>query len=287
MGKTFQYGGQAVYEGVMMRGPELLSLAVRKPDGDIALETHSISSWAKKYPIWKLPILRGVLALFEALILGVKMLTRSFNLATDDEEEELSPKEMAITIVLAVILSILLFVVLPTAAAHFTKNYLNYFWQNLLEGVLRIGVFMIYVIAIARLEDIQRTFQYHGAEHKVINTLEASEELTVENARKHTTAHPRCGTSFLLFVLVLTILLYSFLDTPGLLWRIGSRILLLPVVAGLAYEFIKWSGKHYHHAWVKILIAPGIWLQKMTTREPDDQQLEVAIAALSGVMDGH
>ncbi|MGI6551790.1 MAG: DUF1385 domain-containing protein [Bacillota bacterium] len=285
MPQSFQYGGQAVYEGVMMRGPQVVSLAVRKAGGDIILEKQHFKSLGARFPILKLPLFRGVIALFEALVLGVQMLTKSFNLAAEAEEEELSPREIAVTILVAVGLAVLLFIVIPTGAAHFTRGYLNNFWQNLLEGLLRIAIFLVYVLAIGRMKDIERVFQYHGAEHKVIHALEAGDELTVENAKKYTTLHPRCGTSFLLFVLVLTIFIYSLLETPGLLWRIGSRILLLPVIAGLAYEFIKWSGRKCDVPWVKLIIAPGLWLQKLTAREPDDSQLEVAICALEGALE--
>ncbi|WP_227762577.1 DUF1385 domain-containing protein [Zhaonella formicivorans] len=284
MPEPFQYGGQAVIEGVMMRGPKEMAVAVRKQAGDIVIDTKPINSLAQKYPFLKWPLLRGVLALFEAMVIGVKVLTYSANMAFDEEEETLSGREIAFTVFLAVGLAVLLFVIIPAAAAFFLKAYVNTFWQNILEGVLRIAIFLGYVLAIGRMSDVQRVFQYHGAEHKVIHAYEAGEKLTVDNARKYTTLHPRCGTSFMLFVLVLTIFLFSFLHTPDILSRIASRLLLLPVVAGLGYEFIKWSGKYACRSWVKAIIAPGLWLQKLTTREPDDSQLEVAICALEAVL---
>ena len=270
-----------------MRGPRNLAVAVRKTSGDIVVDTQPINSPTKKYKFLKWPLFRGVLALFEAMVLGIKILTFSANMAMDDEEEgeTLTTKEIFFTIVLALGLAILLFVIIPTTAAYFLQAYLAPFWQNIAEGFLRLLIFVAYVGSIGHMKDIQRVFQYHGAEHKVINAYEAGENLTVESVKKYTTQHPRCGTSFMLFVLVLTIFLYSFLNTPGIWSRMASRILLLPVVAGLAYEFIKWSGKHACKWWVKILIAPGLWVQALTTREPDESQIEVAICALEGVLE--
>lgn len=281
---SFQYGGQAVIEGVMMRGPKDVAVAVRKNSGDIILDRQRLVSLAERVPVFKWPLLRGVLALIEALVLGVKVLSWSANQVAEEEEEELSKTEITLTVLVAFGLAILLFVIIPTGAAHFLKGLLNPFWQNMVEGLLRIAIFLGYVVLISRMKEIQRVFQYHGAEHKVIHTYEAREELTVANARKYSTLHPRCGTSFLLMVMVITVFLFSFLHTPGLLWRIGSRIMLLPVVAGLAYEMIKLSGRFAKSRWVGILIAPGLYLQKLTTREPDDNQLEVAIKALQAVL---
>ena len=285
MFKSFQYGGQAVIEGVMMRGPKSLAVAVRKPSGDIVVDNRQLHSWTDRFKFLKLPFLRGVVALFESMVWGVQILTYSASLAEDEEEESLSDQEIFFTVVLAIGLAVLLFVVLPTTAAHYLKSYLPSVWQNIFEGILRIAIFVCYVVGIGRMKDIQRVFQYHGAEHKVINAYEAGENLTVEAVQKYTTRHPRCGTSFMLFVLVLTVFLYSFLNTPDILSRIVSRILLLPLIAGIAYEIIKWSGNHAGNPLVKILIAPGLWLQSLTTSEPDDSQVEVAIAALESVLE--
>lgn len=284
MGQPFQYGGQAVIEGVMMRGPREMAVAVRKPAGEIVLEKKPVSSLAQRYPFLKWPLLRGVLALFEALVDGIQVLALSANLALDEEEETLSAKEIALTIFFAVGLAVLLFIVIPTAGAYLTRNFFHPFWQNLAEGFLRLGIFLAYVLSISHLNDIKRVFQYHGAEHKVIHTYEAGEELTVENAKKHTTLHPRCGTSFIIIVLMLTIFIYSVLHVPSLWYRLLSRILLLPLIAGLSYELLKWTSRHTSHGLVKILMAPGLWVQKLTTREPDDSQLEVALAALQAVL---
>jgi len=280
---AFQYGGQAVIEGVMMRGPASYAVAVRKQDGQISLKSEAVASLSQRYPFLKWPLVRGVVALAESMIVGVQTLTYSANESAGEEEEQLSAREIFWTVLLAVGLAALLFIVIPSVAAHFLTG-LSPFWQNMAEGLVRIGIFLIYVVAISRMPDIARVFQYHGAEHKVIHTLEAGEPLTVEFARGHSTLHPRCGTSFLLLVMVLTILIYSFLNTPQLWWRIVSRLLLLPVVAGISYELLKFSGRHADSVWLKWSIAPGLWLQKLTTREPDDSQLEVAIFALQSVL---
>jgi len=278
------YGGQAVIEGVMMRGPHNVAIAVRKPDNDIIVEERPVNSITKKLPFLKLPFFRGTIMLFESLIIGIQALTFSASQAAADEEEQLSPLEMTLTVGVAVILGILLFIVTPTSAARLLYSLESVVLINFLEGLLRIGIFLVYVLAISRMKDIQRVFQYHGAEHKVISTFEANEKLTVENARKYSQLHPRCGTSFLLIVMVIMVFIFSFLGKQDLLMRIVSRILLLPVVAGVSYEVLKLSGKYCNSPLMKIIITPGLWLQKLTTREPDDSQLEVAIASLKSVL---
>ncbi|NLK01015.1 MAG: DUF1385 domain-containing protein [Clostridia bacterium] len=285
MSETIQYGGQAVMEGVMMRGPRKVAVAVRNPRGEIVVEEKTLQPWWEKFPIFKRPILRGFLALIEAMVLGIKMLTFSANISMDEDEEELSIFELIITIGAAVGLAVLLFIVLPTVIVHYSGKYLTPFWQNLLEGIIRIVVFLGYVLAISFLKDIRRVFEYHGAEHKVIHAFEAGEDISrVENIQKYSTLHPRCGTAFLLIVMVLTIFFFSFLGSPGLFYRILSRILLLPLIAGAAYEIIKISAKYTDKAFIHLLILPGLWLQKLTTREPDASQLEVAMRALAAVL---
>ncbi len=285
MPKKCSIGGMAVIEGVMMRGPQEYAIAVRLPDSGITIERRPVGSVTSRFPWLKWPLIRGVVALIESLTLGMKALTFSANQAAEGQGEEITRGEMLFTITLALVLGIGVFVVLPTTAIHLIRNTVTgAFSQNLLEGVLRIALFLGYVLAISRMKDIQRVFQYHGAEHKVIHVYEADEELTAANARKYTTLHPRCGTSFLLIVMVISILIFSFLGQNTLVWRIGSRILLLPVVAGLAYEVIKLSGRHAKAPWMRVIITPGLWLQKLTTREPDDDQVEVAIQALKTVM---
>lgn len=283
MADKFQYGGQAVIEGVMMRGRQKLAIAVRKPDNEILIEERPINSITQKLPFLKWPFLRGTVMLFESLIIGIQALAFSANQAAEGQDEELSSWEMAITIGVAMVLGILLFVVAPTTIARLLYGFSTVI-VNVGEGLFRISIFLLYVLAISRIKDIQRVFQYHGAEHKVINAFEAGEKLTVENARGHSRLHPRCGTSFLLIVMVVMILIFGFLGKPDLLVRVVSRIVLLPVVAGVSYEVLKLSGKYCHTMLMKTLIAPGMWLQKLTTREADDSQLEVAIQALYAVL---
>lgn len=279
-----QYGGQAVIEGVMMRGPGELAIAVRKPDNEIVLEERPINSITKKIPLLKWPFIRGTIMLFESLIIGIQALTFSAGQAADGEEEELSSWELTLTVAVAMVIGILLFVVTPASIARLLYVLKSPVLIVFLEGLVRIGIFLIYVLIISRMKDIQRVFQYHGAEHKVIHAYEAGEELTVANAQKHSTLHPRCGTSFLLIVMVIMIFLFSFIGKPPLLIRIAAKIILLPVVAGISYEIIKLSGKYARSPVMKIIITPGLWLQKLTTREPDDSQVEVAIKALIAVL---
>ncbi|ODA42643.1 DUF1385 domain-containing protein [Desulfosporosinus sp. BG] len=288
MGRPVQYGGQAVIEGVMMRGPRESAIAVRLPDGKIEVTHLALNSWSNK-PVLKLPLIRGFVALVDSLIVGTRALTFSANRSMgeeDGEEEELGFWELALTIGFAFGLGLLLFVGLPTGVAHLLQGKVTgVVWQNLLEGAIRLVVFFLYILGISRLKDIQRVFQYHGAEHKAIFTYEAKAELTVENARPFPRLHPRCGTSFLLIVVVVSIFVFAFVGLHPLWWRLLSRMLLMPFVAGAAYEILKFSSRHLESPWLRWLIVPGLLLQKLTTREPDDAQLEVALAALKGVLD--
>lgn len=285
MSKPVQYGGQALIEGVMMRGPGTIAMAVRLPDGEIEVTTQNISPWSQK-PILKWPIIRGFVALLESLILGTKALMFSANRSIGEEEgEELSFWDMAITIAISLGAGLLLFVGVPTASAHLLSGiFPGTVLQNIVEGVFRLIVLFLYIFLISRLKDIQRVFEYHGAEHKTIFAHEAGVELTVENARKYSRMHPRCGTSFLLIVVIVSIFVFAFLGLHPLWWRIVSRIIVMPIVAGISYELLKLSGKYSSAIFLKWIIAPGLLLQKLTTREPDDSQLEVAIASLKGVL---
>jgi len=287
MGKPVQYGGQAVIEGVMMRGPRESAIAVRLPNGEIEVSHVLLNTWTKK-PIFKLPLIRGFVALVDSLIVGTKALTFSANRSVGEEEggEELGFWETALSIGLAVGLGLLFFVGLPTGMAHLLRGQVSgAVWQNLLEGAIRLVVFLLYIVIISRLKDIQRVFQYHGAEHKAIFNHESGKELTVENARQFPRLHPRCGTSFLLIVVVVSIFVFAFVGLHPLWWRLLSRVLLMPFVAGIAYEILKFSSRNLESPLVRWLIVPGLLLQKLTTREPDDAQLEVALAALKGVLD--
>jgi len=281
----FQYGGMAVIEGVMMRGPELTSIAVRKEDGSIELDQEANSQLPRRYPFLKWPFIRGTYVLIDSMVVGIRMLNKSANMSLGEDEEELSSGEMLVSGLIAFALAVLLFVILPTAIVHYTQQYAGgILLQNIIEGIIRIAFFLLYVYAISKMEDIARVFMYHGAEHKSISAYEAGEELSVINVRKYTTVHPRCGTSFLLIVMVISILVFALLGEGSLFYRIWSRLAVLPVVAGLGYEFLKLTGKHYKRRWARILIAPGLLLQSLTTREPDDGMLEVAIAALKAVL---
>jgi uncharacterized protein YqhQ len=279
-------GGQAVLEGVMMRAPRSLAIAVRRPDGDISVKSEVVVPLSERFPIVKLPIVRGAVALFSSLIIGIQALNFSANeaIAEGEEKEELSSWAIGGTMAFAFGMGILLFFILPL---YLTKLLIPVIGDsnivfNLVDGVIRVSVFLIYIIGISRMKDIQRVFQYHGAEHKSIFTFEAGEELTVDNVRKYSCLHPRCGTSFLLIVMLVSILVFSLIPK---LWpfylKAGSRVFLLPIIAGLSYEVLKWTAKHDSHALVRMVIAPGLALQRLTTREPDDSQIEVAIRSMT------
>lgn len=283
--ERFQYGGMAVLEGVMMRGPQDYCIAVRKADGAIASTKKRLSPVYRRYAWLRFPVIRGMVALIDSLVLGMSAISFSANQLAETEDEQLSPKEMALAIVMAFGFAILLFVIVPTVTVRLLPRQagMPIVVLNLLEGLVRLAVFMIYIFVISRLKDFQRMFAYHGAEHKVISAYEAGEELSVENVRQYSTRHPRCGTSFLLIVMLVSILIFSLLRSRDVLVRILVRIVLLPLVAGLAFELIKLAGRSNNRL-VKIFCVPGLWLQGMTTREPDDGQLEVAIAALKGAL---
>ena len=272
-------GGQAVIEGVMMKGPESIATAVREPSGSIVLRVDPVHSISDRFPILKKPLLRGVVALAEALVYGLKALSFSAQ-AAGEEGEELSAKEIALTMAAAFGLAVLLFVILPTYAAKFIHSAVtDPHLLNLFEGVLRLLIFFAYVLAISSLSDIRRVFQYHGAEHKTIHAYEAGVPLEVENIRPYSRLHPRCGTNFLLIVMLVSILMFAFLGWPDLWLRILSRVILLPLVAGISYEIIRFAGRS-EAPWVAVCMKPGLWLQYLTTREPSDDQIEVAIRAL-------
>lgn len=282
--KKLSVGGQAVIEGVMMRGQDKIAVAVRQPDGEIAVDVRSVSSIRDKYPILKKPLLRGVVALFESLYEGVKALTYSAQMS-GEEEEQLSDREMVMTILTSVLLAVGLFIILPTWSTRFLHTLTNDpMLLNLAEGVLRMLIFISYIAAISSVNDIQRVFQYRGAEHKTIYTYEAGLPLKVENVRQFTTLHPRCGTNFLMIVMLISMFIFTFLGWPNLVERILSRVILMPVIAGVSYEIIRFAGAHADNTCVHYAIMPGLLLQKLTTRQPDDSQMEVAIASLKAVL---
>lgn len=281
----YNYGGQAVIEGVMMRGPSAVSVAVRDPGGNIHLDYRPLPSIFKRYPRLNLPLVRGAFALYDSLMLGMQALAFSAGIASGEEEEaRLSGSAIAGTIALGLLLGIGFFVILPNLLAGFLIPAKHNLVFNLIEGAVRITFFIGYVFVISMNKDIRRVFQYHGAEHKVINALEAGEGLSIEAARPFSTIHPRCGTSFILLVLLLSIVVFSLVGEQGWFWRLASRVVLLPFIAGLSYEIIKLAGRHRSKAWSTWIVAPGLWLQHITTGEPDDEQIEVALAALSPLL---
>ena len=283
MSDKITVGGQAVIEGVMMRGPKKVATAVRTPEKKIQLQIKDVNSISERFPILKKPLLRGCVSLGESLVMGIRSLSYSAQMA-GEEDEQLSDKELASTIFFAFVLAAILFVAIPTGAAklfHFITD--DPVFLNLMEGALRLLIFLGYIAAISAMKDIQRVFQYHGAEHKTIACFEAGEALTVENVRKHTRLHKRCGTSFLLIVMLVSIFVFAFLGWPDLWLRILSRVVLLPVVAGISYEIIKLSANS-DNCVLGWAIKPGLWLQYMTTREPDDDMIEVAIESVKAVL---
>lgn len=284
MNKKPNVGGQAVIEGVMMRGKTHVAVAVRQPDGEISVDVRPVNSISDRYPILKKPFLRGVVSLVESLVMGMKALAYSAQVS-GDEDEKLDSKEMALTITVSAGLAILLFIVIPTWSMRFLTGITqDHMALNLAEGVLRMAIFLAYIAAISSMNDIQRVFQYHGAEHKTIYTYEAGLPLKVENVRPFSTLHPRCGTNFLMIVMLISMFIFTFLGWPSLLERIASRIILMPVIAGVSYELIRYAGAHTDNPLVRIAITPGLLLQKLTTRQPDDSQIEVAIASLKAVV---
>jgi uncharacterized protein YqhQ len=282
-------GGQAVLEGVMMRAPRSLAIAVRRPDGEISVKSETVIPLSERYPVTKLPIVRGAVAMFSSLVIGIKALNFSANEAIVEEDkdgakkEEISSWAIGGTMAAAFGFGILLFFIMPL---YLTKLLVPVIGGsniafNLVDGAIRVAVFLAYLIGISRMADIQRVFQYHGAEHKSIYAFEAGEELTVENVRKYSCLHPRCGTSFLLIVMLVSIVIFSLIPKLWPFYMKGaSRIVLLPMIAGVSYEVLKWSAKHDSNPLVRMLISPGLALQRLTTREPDDRQIEVAIKSM-------
>jgi uncharacterized protein YqhQ len=281
-----QVGGQAVIEGVMMRGVRNWSLAVRRPDETIGLHEFPLVSWMTKHPILKTPVVRGVAALGESLVLGMRALMISANESLGEGEAEITRKEMGITIVVAIALALGLFFLLPLFLTGLLRDQIGdgfVFW--LVEGLVRVGIFVAYLALVTQLKDLRRVFEYHGAEHMSIHALEHGEELTPENVEKYSTLHLRCGTSFLLVVMVVSILVFAVVQWPAWYLLILSRIVLVPLIAGISYEIIKFAGRHDSSAVVRFVMAPGLALQHMTTKPPDRAQIEVAITALEKIIE--
>jgi uncharacterized protein YqhQ len=286
-GRDAPLGGQAVMEGVMMRGVSTWAVSVRTPEGEIETVSEPIVSWAKRHRVLRLPVIRGVVALAESFKIGFRalQLSAAAQLADDEEPQEIGRLAWALTVIAALGLAIGLFFVVPVGATSLIKDQLGsafLFW--LVEGILRTAIFIGYLVAISRLPDLRRVFEYHGAEHKTISCYEAGEELVPERAAAYSRYHPRCGTTFLLIVMVLAIFVFAPIGLPAWYWLVASRILGIPLIAGLSYEVIKWAGKHRDRRWVRALMRPGLMLQALTTREPDREQLAVAITALEAVL---
>jgi uncharacterized protein YqhQ len=282
-------GGQAVLEGVMMRGPSNWALAVRKPDGEIAEVNRPITSVMTRHWFFRLPILRGVIALGESLAIGFRALAISANYAAQEEGEdgevstELSRGSLIFAFAIAIGFALMLFKVTPALITSWLPIETTG-WFVIVEGLIRVSLFVGYLLVISLLPDLRRVFEYHAAEHKVINAYEAGEELVPEKVQRFSLIHPRCGTAFLLWVMVIAIFVFAFFGRPTWYWLIASRILLLPLIAGLAYELIRFAGKHTGNRVLMTLLAPGLWLQRLTTREPSLDQLEVSIRALKEVL---
>lgn len=316
--KRVNIGGQAVLEGVMMKGPESYALAVRKPNKEIEVKVTEYISFGEKHKALNIPIVRGVINFIESLYIGMKTLMDSSEFL--EEEDEVSEEKTNVktdeidnaktskkadptknekeksgsdtgyligTLVFSILIAVGVFMILPAFLANFIYKFTeNDLVVNLLEGVLRLLIFLGYIVAISFMEDIKRTFMYHGAEHKTINCLESGDALTVENVRKHTRFHKRCGTSFIFIVMFISIIVFMFIHTDVLWMRLLTRILLIPVIAGISYEFIRYAGRH-ENAFSNILSTPGLWVQRLTTKEPDDSMIEVAIKSVEGVIDWH
>jgi len=277
-------GGQALIEGVMMRHGNKIAAAVRKPDKEIVIREQEYIPLTKRYKVLGLMFIRGTVTLFEMMFIGIKCLMFSAEVALSEEERKPKSWEMTLSFIISFTVAIFFFVVVP--AFFFTKMKLfvdNLILLNILEGCIRLGLFLGFLSATLFMEDMKRVYMYHGAEHKTVFAWENGDDLTVENIRKYSTRHPRCGTSFILFVMVVSIIIFSLLGRPDFLHRVIYKIILLPVVSGISYEAIRFTGKHCNWQWVRLLSWPGLQLQKITTREPSDDQIEVAIAAMKKV----
>ena len=284
------YGGQAVLEGVMMRSASSWAVAVRTPEGDITEVVREIESPMKRRRVWRLPVVRGVIALGESLAIGFRALAISANVVSQERDEDGEIKtqigrgQIIFSFAIAIGFALMLFKVGPALLTSWLPIESTGVFV-IVEGAIRVTVFVGYILLISLLPDLRRVFQYHGAEHKTINALEARAELTPASVQKFSLIHPRCGTAFLLWVMVIAIFVFAFVGRPVWYWLIASRILLLPVIAGIAYELIRYAGMHRSNRVLMALLAPGLWLQRLTTREPTDDQVEVSICALRRVLE--
>jgi uncharacterized protein YqhQ len=281
--KLPNYGGQAVIEGVMMRGKKAAAIAMRAPDGEIIIHKEELNKIYQSR-IMQIPFLRGLIGLYDALILGMKALTISANLQTG-EDEKIEGPALFFTFALSMLIAVVIFFLVPASLGQAVERFWewNAWMGNLLEGLVRLAFLILYMWGIGQMEDIKRVFSYHGAEHKVINTFEAGVELVPEKAKPFSLEHPRCGTAFLLILVVFSILLFTTLGPMTLFWRLVSRVLLLPLLAGVAYEYLRWTAENQHHPIIKWLIKPNLALQRLTTNEPSLEIIEVSIAAFNAM----
>ena len=278
------YGGQAVVEGVMMRGRDVWAVAVRRPAGDLHIESHDIDSVAKRHRILTWPFVRGVIALGQALAIGFKALTVSARESVP-EDERLSSGQMGLSMVIAAVIFLGVFIVLPAVAFRWVGESVDSsILVNALEGVFRVALFLGYLLLIGRTKDIRRVFEYHGAEHKTIAAFEHDEPLVPERVEAYPTLHVRCGTNFLLLVMVITIFVFALFGNPGVWWRIGSRIIAIPIIAGIAFELLRLGARFPKSRVIHAFMVPGLWLQKITTKPPNRSQIEVAIASFNEVL---
>lgn len=278
-------GGQAVLEGVMMRGRRHWVVAVRKPDGQIVLHSREINSLARRFPFFDWIVLRGIAALVESLTIGMQALSFSAQQSLE-EEEQMSGWQMSLMMTVAIVLALTLIVVLPSFLARFLDEYFtNSVLFNIVEGLIRIGIFLGYLLAISWARDVNRLFQYHGAEHQVIHAYEKEGALSVQAAAKYSPLHLRCGTAFLLIVMVVLVLVFAFLGRPSLGLRILSRLVAIPLIAGISYEIIKLASRYEGFWLIRVIMAPGLWLQRLTTRRPSEDQLEVALSSLKKLLE--
>lgn len=292
-------GGQAVIEGVMMKGKDSYSVAVRRPDHKIQVKLYKYESYGDKHGLSKIPLIRGVVNFAESLVVGMKTLNYSSSFYEEEEIETKADKViknvfkdkaesiiMGLTVFVSVLIAIALFMLLPAGIAEFIGRWVdNRVALSLIEGVIRLIIFLLYIVLISQMKDIKRVFMYHGAEHKTINCYESGEELTPENVKNHTRYHKRCGTSFLFVVMIISIVVFMFITAKQMWLRFLLRVLLIPVVAGISYEFIRLAGRS-ENALVNILSKPGMWIQKLTTKEPDEEMIQVAIISVGAVLSG-
>lgn len=283
---TFNYGGQALIEGVLMRGRDAIAVAFRHPDGHIVWDSESLNTGPHAWRLAKAPFVRGLIVLYETLIVGTRWLVRSANIQASAQGVELGKGSVALMLGVTLTVAVAFFFLLPLFLASFTAGKVQSDWiQHIVEGLIRVGLFLGYLAVIARMPDIKRVFEYHGAEHMTIHALEHQDALTIDEVRKYPTAHPRCGTEFLVVVILLSILLFGFLGRDNPVVMVGGRILLIPVIAAVGYEILRFGAKHRANPLVKALMAPGILVQMITTKQPSDDQIEVAIVSMEQALE--